>query len=209
MDVYLGEARWQGVPWGQAGITGGVYNFNYAASVGDGIWWAVDFTQGGREMINKYLGPLSHGNGKVAVVSAEYDFSVSSILWHPRTFTGQAPDLRVGIAGMMTKTLDTSDPNYQHATGYFFGLETEYRMTSIFSFTFQTYGETRDSNVGMTPARWSVYSFNPGIAFHTDWLSTDRIQLIYGRRFYSYAADPNSAQPLDRNMIAIGGYITF
>ena len=32
---------------------------------------------------------------------------------------------------------------------------------------------------------------NPGIAFHTDWYSLDRIQLIYGRRFYSRAADPN------------------
>jgi hypothetical protein len=33
--------------------------------------------------------------------------------------------------------------------------------------------------------------------------------LIYGRRFYSYAADPNSALPYDRNMLALGGYITF
>ena len=50
----------------------------------------------------------------------------------------------------------------------------------------------RGSDLG----EWSVYSLNPGIAFHSDWLSTDRIQLIYGRRFYSHAADPNSAQPL-------------
>ena len=57
--------------------------------------------------------------------------------------------------------------------------------------------------------RYQVYSLNPGISFRTDWLSTDRIQLIYGRRFYSHAADPNSAQPYDRNMIALGGYITF
>jgi hypothetical protein len=78
-------------------------------------------------------------------------------------------------------------------------------MTSLFSLTFQAYGESRYSYLG----NWSVYSVNPGIAFHTDWYSTDRIQLIYGRRFYSRAADPNSAQPLDRNMIALGGYITF
>jgi hypothetical protein len=78
-------------------------------------------------------------------------------------------------------------------------------MTSLFSLTFQAYGEDRYTNVGT----WSVYSLNPGIAFHSDWLSTDRIQLIYGRRFYSLAADPNTAQPLDRNMIALGGYLTF
>jgi hypothetical protein len=78
-------------------------------------------------------------------------------------------------------------------------------MASKFSVTFQAYGERRDSNVGP----WSVYSLNPGIAYHTDWLTTDRIQLIYSRRYYSAAVDNNSAQPLDRDMIAFGGYVTF
>jgi hypothetical protein len=89
--------------------------------------------------------------------------------------------------------------------GYFFGIDTEYRLTSMFSVTFQTYGEHRDTHLGP----WAVYSINPGIALRTDWLSTDRIQLIYGRRFYSQVADPNSSQPFDRHMIALGGHITF
>lgn len=209
-DAYLGEARYQGVPWGQLGISGGLYDFKNATAVGDGIWWAVDWTQGGREMIGKFLGPLSNGNGKLVVIGAEYDFSVSSILWAkarqpPRSFTGQAPDLRFAIAAMLTRTVATDDPSYKDATGYFFGLDTEYRMTSMFSLTFQAYGEDRYSHLG----RWQVYSLNPGISFRTDWLSTDRIQLIYGRRFYSSAADFNPAQPFDRHMIALGGYITF
>jgi hypothetical protein len=78
-------------------------------------------------------------------------------------------------------------------------------MTSLFSVMFKSYGESRDSNFG----RYSVYSLNPGIAFHSDWWSTDRIELYYSRRFYSTAADPNSAQPLDHHMVALGGYITF
>ena len=123
----------------------------------------------------------------------------------PRSFTGQAPDLRIAIAGMLTRTLESGQAAYQGAMGYFFGLDTEYRLTSMFSVTFQTYGESRYTYTG----NYDVYSLNPGIAFHTNWLSADRIQLIYGRRFYSTAADPNSAQPLDRNMIALGGYITF
>jgi hypothetical protein len=204
-DTYLGEARWQADPWGQLGLSGGVYDFRRAASVGDGTWWAVDWTQGAREMINKFLGPGSQGTGKVAVVGAEYNFSLSRILWAPRSFNGDAPDLRVAIAGMVTRTIETLDPNYKDMNGYYVGLETEYRMTSLFSLTFQTYGESRNSYLG----QYSVYSLNPGIAFHTDWLSADRIQLIYGRRFYSRAADPNTAQPLDRDMIALGGYITF
>jgi hypothetical protein len=210
MDTYLAEARWIGPPWGQVGVSGGLYNFVHAASVGDGVWWAIDWTQGAREMIYKFIGSGnggcgSGGNGKVAVLSAEYDFSLASILWAPRSFTGAAPDIRVSIAGMLDFTVSTDDPYFKKANGYFFGLETEYRMSSLFSVTFQSYGESRDSYTG----RWSVYSINPGIAFHSDWWSADRIQLIYSRRFYSSAADPNSAQPLDHHMIALGGYVTF
>jgi hypothetical protein len=204
-DTYLAELRWIGPPWGQVGFSGGLYNFQNAASVGDGVWWAIDWTQGAREMINKYIGSGSHGNGKVAVASAEYDFSLAPILWAPRSFNGQAPDLRVAIAGMLSYTVATEDPFFKNSVGYFFGLETEYRMTSLFSLTFKSYGESRYSYAG----RYSVYSLNPGIAFHSDWWSADRIELIYGRRFYSSAADPNSAQPLDHHMIALGGYFTF
>jgi len=94
MDTYIGEVRWQGVPWGQFGVSGGLYDFQHAAAVADGVWWGVDYTQGAHDMINKFLGPRSGGNGAVAVIGGEYDFSVSSILWYPRSFTGQAPDLR-------------------------------------------------------------------------------------------------------------------
>jgi len=205
IDVVLGEAWGQGEPWGRVGVTGGLYNFKDSASVHDGIWWAVDWTQGAREMVNKYLGAGSGGNGKVAVVGAEYNFSVSRILWFPRSFNGNAPDIRVAIAGMLTRTMVTGDPAFKNAMGYFFGVDTEYRMTKYLSLTFQSYGESRDSNLGT----YGVYSLNPGIALRTDWNSMDRIQLIYGRRFYSAAADPNTAQPLDRHMIALGGYVTF
>jgi hypothetical protein len=223
MDTYLAEAHWQDNPWGQVGLTGGLYNFDHAAAVGNGVWWAVDWTQGAREMINKYLGPVSHGNGKVAVVGAEYNFSIASMLWHPRSFNGKAPDIRVNVAAMLTRTVATDDPYYKNTMGYFFGLDTEYRMTSKFSLTFQAYGEDRcgstlvpDRTSTASPPpyvpleqRWRIYSVNPGIAYHTDWNSLDRIQLIYGRRFYSAAVDYNSSLPYDHHMIALGGYVTF
>ena len=229
MDTYLAEAHWQQAPWGQVGLTGGLYNFDKAESVGNGVWWAVDWTQGAREMINKFLGGNSHGTGKVAVVGAEWDFSVSSILWYPRSFNGNAPDIRVAIAGMLTRTISTDDPLYKSSNAYFYGAETEYRMTPKFSLNFAAYGEDRDANLYVpvrladggtvdytkpTPyepryQRWQIYSLNPGISFHADWNSLDRIQLYYSRRFYSSAADSNSAQPLDHHMIALGGYVTF
>ncbi len=202
------------------GVTGGLYDFHHATAVGDGVWWAVDWTQGAQDMMNKYLGNGSNGNGKVAVIGAEYDFSLSRILWHPRSFTGNAPDIGVKIAGMITRTLATDDQYFKDATGYFFGVEAEYKMTSQFSVLFKTYGESRvanmlvpnpdgDTSVCALYQRWNIFSLNPGIAYHAKWLSMDRIELYYGRRFYSRAVDNNSAQPLDHNMIALGGYVTF
>jgi hypothetical protein len=139
------------------------------------------------------------------VVGAEYTFSVSRILWHPRSFTGQGPDLRVSIAGMLTRTVASDDANYEGAMGYYAAVDAEYRMTSMFGVTMQAYAERRDSHFGP----WAAHSINPGISIRTDWLSLDRFQLIYGRRFYSSVADFNSSQPLDRHMVAIGGHITF
>jgi hypothetical protein len=203
MDAFIAETRWLADPYGQVGVTGGLWNFQTAASVSDGIWWGVDFSQGSRDMINKFIGPASTGTGKFAFVSAEYDTSISRIL--SPAFDGRAPDLRIAVAARYVQTLATDDPNYQHANGYYEGLDLEYRFSQFFSFTLQQYGESRDSNIG----RWEVFSVNPGFAFHSDWTSTDRIAFIYSRRFYSAAVDNNSAQPLDRDVLVLGGYITF
>lgn len=204
-DTYQVEARWLADPYGQFGITAMIYDFGTAASVGDGIWWGLDWTQGAREMINKFLGPNSDGTGKVQAISAEYDTSIARILWAPRAFDGRAPDLRLAVAGMQYWTFASDDPDYKNATGYYVGTEAEYRFSSLFSLTFQAYGENRASNIG----RWAVYSLNPGVQFHSDWLSTDRILFVYSRRFYSSAVDNNAAAPLDRDVFTLGGYFTF
>jgi len=63
------------------------------------------------------------------VVSFEYDFSLARILWAPPQLHRQAPDLRVAIAGLLHFTVETDDPLYKKASGYYLGLETEYRMS--------------------------------------------------------------------------------
>ncbi len=227
MDTYLAEIQWDPAPYGHLGITGGLYDFRKAFSVGDGTWWAVDYTKGAGDMINKYLGANSNGSGKVAVVGFEWDFNVATILWYPRSFTNNAPGLDVRIAGMLTRTVETDDPLFKDATGYFFGLETDYKFSKHVFLTFKGYGESREADLNVTVLdetianpvnqaqlrplhrRFEVYSLNPGIAFRSNWGSQDRIEIIYSRRFFSDAADFNSAKPLDHHSIAVGGYVTF
>jgi hypothetical protein len=243
-DTFLAEGKWIADPWGQLGVTAGLWNFDHAASVGDGTWWGLDWTQGAREMINKYLGPYSGGNGKVFALSAEFDTSLARILWFPRGFDGRGPDVGIRFAGIVDWTLASDDRVFKGANGFMIGTEIEYKFSKLFSLTLQGYGESRtgvacaagtasvqpsafstvaaaepcfivNSSSGAPNAyaesagRWAVYSVNPGIAFHTDWLSTDRIQFLYSRRFYSSVVDNNIAAPLDRDVFTLGGYFTF
>jgi hypothetical protein len=205
LDTYIVETRWLGDPYGQIGVSGAYWNFAHAASVGDGIWWGIDWTQGARELINKFLGPTSQGHGELAAVSAEYDMSVSRILAYPRTFDGRSRDLRVAVAGLRYWTLASRDPFYADRAGYYAGTQLEYVAFSWLSATFQAYVESRHTTFG----QWMASSLSPGIAFHSDWLSTDRIMLAYTRNFYSDVVDNNSALKLDRDVVTLGAYITF
>ena len=147
MDTYLAEARWISNPWGQVGLSGGLYNFLHAASVGDGVWWGIDWTQGAREMINKFIGSAAATETAKSLCSAPSTISA----WRPFSGTRAASPARLRTCASpsqecSTRTVATDDPYYKNASGYYLGLETEYRMTSLFSLVFKSYGESRDTN---------------------------------------------------------------
>ena len=208
------ELRWVGDPYGQLGVTPVFWNFNHALSVHNGIWWGIDWTAGGREMTNKFLGPQSNGTGKIAAVSAEYDFSVKRILLYPQPFDGNGRDLRVALAVLPFWTLASADPAYNRTSGYFVGATFEYVLLPWFSTTFQLYGESRDAamvdvSARVQRGRWVDYSGTVGVVLHSNWQSQDRIVLAYSRYFYSSFTDSNPALPLDREMFTLGGSVAF
>lgn len=220
MHALIADARARFEPYGHFGLASAYYDFSNGYSVNDGIWWGVDWTQGGRELVNKFVGLLSEGNGSFAALSAQWDFSISRILWHPRSFGGQAPDIRGSLAAIHHWTVDSEDPYYRDgADGYVVGVDTEYVMLPWFGVTLRSYLEGRDQllyawNDGATAldprlARWRVFSVSPGLVFRSDWTSQDSIQLAYSRRFYNDVADDNPARPLDRHVVTLGAVISF
>ena len=223
MDVYVAETRWARQPYGQIGVSGAFWNFENATAVHDSIWWAVDWTKGAQDLINKYLGAGSGGTGKMAAVSAQYTVSLATLLWalDGRSFDGNGPDMRVALAGVRHFTLSSQDRYLDGSGGYLLGADVQYQMLKWFGLSLRSYGESRDAVV-TTPyldgnvvrgntsvGRWSVYSVSPGIVFRTNWQSADRLELIYSRRFYGDAVDNNLAQPLDRDVVALGAYLEF
>lgn len=205
MDVAAIEGHWYGVPWGHFGISGGYWDLEDAKSVHDAIWWGVKYSKGAQDILGTYLGNAGRGTGKMAAVSAEFNTSLARIAWHPRPFDGRSPDIRLTVAGMAHRTLETDDPAFEDSNGYLWATEVEYQMLRWFSFNFRAFGENRD----WFGDRYGVYNAAPGIAFRSDWQSPDRIELWYSRHFYSDSVDNNPAAPLDRDLVALGIFIGF
>jgi len=205
MDVYIVDGRYLADPYGQVGLAAAFWNFNDAFAVHDGIWWGIDWTQGGREMLNKFVGPASDGDGQLFALSAEYNLSVARLLWHPRTFDGRSPDLRITVAGMRWWVVDTGDPAFTNSSGFTAGTELEYQMTSWFSTRLRAYTEKRHTALGP----WYASSVSPSLSFRQHWSSSDRIELWFSRHFYNSQADSNTARPLDKYIVAVGGTLEF
>jgi hypothetical protein len=207
MEAWVAETRALLLPYGQLGVSGVLWNFTRATAVHDGIWWGLDWTKGATDFMRDYLGANANGTGRVAAVSAEYNVSLAQIAYHPRGFDGNAPDIRVALAGIAHWTLDTADAQMKGSSGYQLGAHAFYQMLPWFGATLRSYAQNRASS--LLGGRYEVYSISPGLMFRSNWQSSDRIELIYSRRFYSSAVDNNPAQPLDRDVIALGAYLDF
>jgi hypothetical protein len=219
MDVYLFDIRTRQDPYGHFAVAGALYDLKNGKAINDGIWWGIDWTQGASQQIEKFLGTQGNGTGRYGVLSAQWDFSLARILWHPRNFDGRHPDLRGGIAGMVHKTFSTDDALYKGAKGYLLGIEAEYVFLPWIGLFTRSYSENRDYRTwaygpDQTFARgelhkFTVFSVMPGIIIRSDWASTDSIQIAYQRRWYGRYTDNNPAAPLDRDIITIGATAQF
>lgn len=224
IDVFALETHTFLDQWGHVGVAGAYYNMITAGSVHDGIWWGLDWTQGAREMTDKYLGKNSGGTGQILAISAQYDFSLASVLWHPEPFDGRGADLRVGIAGLYHWTVDSAEDIADDAQGYQVGLDVEYRMLPWLSSTFRVYGTGRDgyavlqsdqnqgqivSFTGEAFGHSRTFTMTPGLIFRSDWQAPERIEIAYTRHIYNDFVDNNPARPLDTDVVTIGGVISF
>lgn len=231
IDAYAAEAHVFLDQWGHLGLAGAYYNLVTANAVHDGIWWTVDWTQGGRETVDKYIGlygSTTHkgGTGEFFALSAQYDFSLANLLWHPKPFDGRGPDVRAAIAGIYHYTVDSDNPFFGHIKGYQLGIDIEYRMLPWLSATLRGYGTSRNPSgrtVSNTTAagstgsvnsvggrgHYSTHTITPGLVFRSDWQASERIEIAYSRLFYSDFTDSNPVIPFDRNVLTVGATMNF
>lgn len=158
---YLGGARTQAV---NAAIVSGVVEILNA--------------RGGPELIEQYLGPESGGDGALNTFGAQYDLSVSRLLYGDR-FTGRSPDLRLSLFGVGT-AVQSDDPDFDGVTKLKAGTEITYTPLSWFGVSGRFDHVRPDSG----DDRLAMTILSPRLLFHTDWLSRDELVLQYSRFIY-------------------------
>jgi hypothetical protein len=137
--------------------------------------------RGGPELMREYIGMNSHGNGSLNTFGAQYDLSVTRMLYGD-FFKGNSPDVRLS-AFAIAVGVKSDDPTQDGVTKLKVGVEATYAMTSWFGLS------TRFDHVAAnsSDAGTAFNIFSPRLLFHTDWLSRDEFALQYS--YFQYGSD--------------------
>ncbi len=181
-------------------------------------------TENGPDLIRNYLGEESDGNGSLTTFALQYDFSLASALLAPEPFSGNAPDLRLGLFGMFTVSDPDGDinrappfnrPGICSDSCVKYGAELTYKPLSFLALSVR--GDQVDQylgsgNGGGVFGAESFTIISPRLIFSSDWNSQDQITLQYSN--YSYGSrvavrspgyDPEdlSLAPADKHVIML------
>ena len=153
--------------------------------------------RGGKELINNYLGPASNGTGTLSTVGAQYDLSLSRLVFGPM-YTGVSPDVLVSLFGVATKVTsrDTSyDPvlklKYDGVLKVKGGAEVTYAFMSWAGVS-ERVDHVRLDNSDSARA---FTMFSTRLLFHTGWRSRDEIALQYTHFTYGSAVYVKAGYP--------------
>jgi hypothetical protein len=129
--------------------------------------------RGGPELIAQYLGPNSNGNGSLNTFGAQYDLSVSRLVFG-ELYTGTSPDVLVSLFGIGT-TVSSDDPAYDGITKVKAGGEVTYLMKSWLG------AAERFDHVRLhgSDSKKAFSIFSSRLLFHTGWKSRDEFALQY------------------------------
>lgn len=163
--------------------------------------------RGGPELVSSYLGPNSNGNGGLLTFGAQYDLSVSRLVYD-KQFQGQSPDVLVSVFGIGSM-VDSDDADYDGTTKVKAGAQATYNIASWVSVGTR-FDHVRPDSSNDTTA-FNIIS--PRLMFHTDWQSRDEIALQYSHFMYGNSVIVQRGYPLkddptavpDRNVVLLSG----
>jgi len=163
--------------------------------------------RGGPELIEQYLGPNSAGNGSLTTFGAQYDLSVSRLVFGD-LYTGDSPDVLVSLFGIGT-SVSSKDPAYDSVFKLKGGIEAAYLAWSWLGFAERVDHVRLDSG----DSRKAITMVSTRVLLHTNWKSRDELALQH--TYFMYGSDvpvKNGYPPVidrsvrpDKNVISLTG----
>jgi hypothetical protein len=163
--------------------------------------------RGGPELIREYLGPDSGGDGSLTTFGAQYDLSVSRLVYGEK-YKGVSPDLLFSAFGIGTK-VSSKDAEYDDVLKLKGGAELTYNMLSWFGVS----GRFDHVRLDHENDREAFQIMTGRLLFHTDWQSRDEFALQYSHFTYGgdvvvhtgYPPAPDPGQSPDRDVFVLSG----
>lgn len=165
--------------------------------------------QGGQDLMNEYLGPNSNGNGSLTTLGAEYDVSVSRLIFG-QAYTGKSADILVSLFGMGTE-VKSDDAAFNDVLKIKGGAEVTYDFLPWLGVS-ERFDHVR---LNASDSRQAFSIFSTRLLFHTNWLAREEIALqysyfmdginVYVRTGYPPVIDPG-ANP-DADVLSLIGTI--
>jgi hypothetical protein len=204
-DQYLDQATADGritVLGADARLTAGPYGHLYLgaarteavnANSVSGIIEVLN-ARGGRGLTNEYFGEASNGDGALTTFGAQYDLSLSNLLF-PEDYIGKNSDVLVSLFGIGT-SVESDDPERDGVLKLKAGTELTYNITSWFG----TSGRVDHVRLDNEFNRRSFNTYTARLLFHSDWQSRDEFALsyshfVYGNEVYASRGYPPVDQP--------------
>lgn len=142
-------------------------------------------TGGGKLLMQRYIGELSHGNGGLVMLGTQYTVSLGTLLRYPMEFWGDGPDLLVSVFGLFAST-HTDDPTpaplaralnipYDGKKMFKYGTELTYSILPWLALAGRfdhVIPDTGDLNQ-------SFMVLSPRLVFRSGWQARETLSLVY------------------------------
>lgn len=216
IDTFGLTLRAIGEPYGHLFIGGGHTVAKDARSVPRVI--NILNADGGRGLMEEYLGMRSGGTGSLTHVGFQYDMSLQKYLKYPAFFPSNDWDLRMSFFGafvhvnseQQSTNLPGFEANFDGVSKLKLGTEMVYNFVEWAGVSY------RYDFVGpdLADGGRAFHVMSPRILFRTQWLAHEQINIRYTRWFYGdrviiQTVAPNDPQGLDEHMVALQANMYF
>jgi hypothetical protein len=142
--------------------------------------------RGGQDLVSEYFGPNSDGDGSLTTFGAQYDMSLSRMVFDEQ-YRGKNPDVLFSLFGIGTQVA-SDDPDYDGVLKLKGGTEVTYNILSWFGAGARVDHVRLDDEFNRRA--FSIYTGR--LLFHTDWQSRDEFAAQYS--YFDYGSEVNVAR---------------